>query len=129
MRGVKACFRIRVQDAGRWYPPFQDPRKFLPLLPRGLTAANQNAMPQSIDASSEDAQLIDVTGHIMVLVIADDHLPKPYTNLTSAIMLPALKLSLDGFQLRNHALFRSDSPDGVCLANHCETAHGCEAES
>ena len=113
--GVEASFGIGMQDAGRWDPSVEDRAIFRPPLSRSLTAANQNAMPQSIDASSEDAQLIDVTGHSMVLVIADDHLPKPYTNLTSAIMLPALKLSLDGFQLRNHALFRSDSPDGVCL--------------
>src|SRR4051794_18865309 len=48
----------------------------------------------------------------MVLVIAGDHLPKPCTNLTNTIMLPAEKLCLDGFQLRNHSLFRRDPPDG-----------------
>jgi hypothetical protein len=30
-------------------------------------------------------------------------------------MLPALKLGLDGFQLRNHPLLRSDPPDGEGL--------------
>src|ERR1039457_4201425 len=102
MSGVKACFRIRMQDGGWRYPPFQDRGEFLPLLPRGLAAANEDVTPQSIDAMSEGAQLIEVAGDSMVLVVAGDNLPKPHTDLTGAIMLPALKLSLDGFQLRNH---------------------------
>ena len=48
----------------------------------------------------------------MVLVVASDHLPKPCTNLTDTIMLPAEKLNLDGLQLRNHSLFRRNPPDG-----------------
>jgi hypothetical protein len=40
---------------------------------------------------SEDAQLIDVTGDSMVLVVAGDHLPKPFTDLTGAIVLAALE--------------------------------------
>jgi len=48
----------------------------------------------------------------MVLVVAIDHLPKPCTNLTDTIMLPAEKLDLDGLQLRDHSLFRRDPPDG-----------------
>jgi hypothetical protein len=58
-----------VQDPGRWYPPFEDRSKFLPLLPRGLAATNKNVTPQSIYAFSEDAQLIDVAGDSMVLVL------------------------------------------------------------
>src|SRR5580658_1071220 len=117
MSGVEAGFRVRMQDAGSWYPPFEDRSKLLPLLPRGLTAANQNVPPEPIDAILEDAQLIDVAGNSMVLVVAGDDLAKPYTNLTSAIMLPALKLSLDGFKLRDHSQFRCNSPDGerLCL--------------
>src|ERR1700677_1895781 len=48
----------------------------------------------------------------MVLVVASDHLPKPCTDLTDTIMLPAEKLNLDGLQLRNHSLFRRNPPDG-----------------
>jgi len=48
----------------------------------------------------------------MVLVVASDHLPKPCTDLTDAIMLPAEKLNLDGLQLRHHSLFRRNPPDG-----------------
>ena len=104
-----------MQNAGWWYPPFQERSKLLPLLPRALTAAYQYVTPQFIDASSEDAQLIDVAGDSMVLVVAGDNTPKPYTDLTGAIMLAALKLSLDGFELRNHSLLRSDPPDGESL--------------
>src|ERR1035438_5557407 len=115
MSGVKACVGIGVQNAGWWYPPFQERSKLLPLLPRALTASYQYVTPQFIDASSEDAQLIDVAGDSMVLVVAGDNTPKPYTDLTGAIMLAALKLSLDGFELRNHSLLRSDPPDGESL--------------
>ncbi len=53
----------------------------------------------------------------MVLVVAGYDLVEPYTDLTGAIMLAALKLNLDGFELRSHAHLRSDSPDGegLCL--------------
>jgi hypothetical protein len=77
-----------------------------------LAPAHQYVTPEPTDASSEDAQLIDVAGDSMVLVIAGNDAPKPYTDLTGAIVLTALKLSLDGFELCSHALFRSDPPDG-----------------
>src|SRR6266568_957970 len=115
MDGVKAGVGIRVQNAGWWYPPAEDRSKLLPLLPRALTTTYQYVAPQSNDASLEDAQLIDVAGHSMVLVVAGDHTSKPYTDLTGAIMLTALKLGLDGFELRNHSLLRSDPPDGEGL--------------
>ena len=85
-----------MQNGGWRYPPVQDRGKFLPLLSRGLAAANEDVAPQSIDAMSEGTQLIEVAGDSMVLVVAGDNLPKPYTDLTGAVMLPALKLSLDG---------------------------------
>jgi hypothetical protein len=40
--------------------------------------------------------------------------PKPRTGVGRAIMLPALKLSLDGFQLRDHPLVCRDPPDDEC---------------
>ena len=104
-----------MQNTGWWYPPVEDRSELLPLLPRALTATHQYITPQSIDASLEEAQLIDVAGDSMVLVVAGDHTPKPYTDLTGAIMLTALKLSLDDFELRDHSLLRSDSPDGERL--------------
>jgi hypothetical protein len=54
---------------GRWNPPFQDWGKLLPLLPRALAATNQNVPPQSVYASSEGAQLVDVAGNCVVLVV------------------------------------------------------------
>src|ERR1019366_394068 len=101
MGGVKAGVGIRVKNAGWWYPPVEDRGELLPLLPGALTATNEYVAPESIDASLEDTQLIDVAGHSMILVVAGDHTPKPYTDLTGAIMLTALKLSLDGFELRS----------------------------
>src|ERR1035438_7678423 len=115
MSGVKAGIGIGMQDSGWWYPSFQDRGKLLPLLPRRLTAANKDVTPESVNAVSEDTQLVDVAGDSMVLVVAGDNTPKPYTNLTGAIMLPALKLSLDSLELCNHSLLRSDSPDGEGL--------------
>jgi len=39
----------------------------------------------------------------MVLVITQHNLPEPRTDFGHAIMHPALKLSLDGFELRDHS--------------------------
>jgi hypothetical protein len=47
----------------------------------------------------------------MVLVVTQHDSPKPCTDHGRTIMLPALKLSLDGFQLRDHPLLRRDPPD------------------
>src|SRR4029453_11049443 len=47
----------------------------------------------------------------MVLVVTEHNLPKPDTDLSCTMMLPALKLGLDGFELRNHPLLRRNSPD------------------
>src|ERR1035441_2468535 len=115
MGGVKAGVGVRVQDSGCWYPLVEDRGELLPLLPGALTATNQYVMPQSIDAFAEEAQLIDVAGDSMVLVVAGDNTPKPYTDLTGAVMLAASKISLDGLELRNHSLFRSNPPDGEGL--------------
>ena len=48
----------------------------------------------------------------MVLVITQHNLPEPCTDFGHAIMHSALKLNLDGFEFRNHSLFRSDPPYG-----------------
>jgi len=109
---VEAGVRIGVQDSGYGYPPVEDRSQGPPLLLCALAATTQNVPPEPIDALSEDTQLIDIPGNSMVLVVAIDHLPKPCTNLTDTIMLPAEKLDLDGLQLRDHSLFRRDPPDG-----------------
>jgi hypothetical protein len=56
-------------------------------------------------------QLTRVTGNGMILVVTQHNLPKPDTDLGRTMMLPASKLGLDGFELRNHPLFRRNSPD------------------
>jgi len=47
----------------------------------------------------------------MVLVVAQHNLSEPCTDLGRTMMLPALKLSLDGFKLRDHPLLRRNPPD------------------
>ena len=101
-----------MQDAGWWDPSVEDRAIFRPLLSRGLTATNQNASPEPMDAMLEEVQLVDVAGDSMVLVITRYDLLKPCTDFDHAIMHPALKLSLDSFELRSHSLLRSDPPDG-----------------
>jgi hypothetical protein len=70
-----------------------------------------------MDAMLEDGQVVDAAGNCVVLVVAGHDLAEPDADLTGAIMLPALKLSLKGFQLRNHSQFRGNTPDGerLCL--------------
>jgi hypothetical protein len=58
-------------------------------------------------APPEDAQR--VTAHRMVLVVALHNLPKPYADVTHAMVLPML--CLDDIQLRNHPLLRCNAPD------------------
>jgi hypothetical protein len=101
-----------MQDSGYGYPPVENRSQGFPPLLGTLAAADEDIPPESIDALSEGAQLTDIPGNSMVFVLAIDQLPKPCTNLTDAIMLPAEKLNLDGLQLRNHSLFRCNPPDG-----------------
>ena len=82
-----------MQDSGYGYPPVEDRSQRLPLLLCALAATNQNVSPEPIYALSEGAQLTDIPGNSMVLVVASDHLPKPCTDLTDTIMLPAEKLA------------------------------------
>jgi hypothetical protein len=77
-----------------------------------LTAAGENLIPQPVDTLPEGAQLSQISGDCVVLVIADDHLPKPCTDVAGASVHPAAKLDLDGLQLRNHPLLRRNAPDG-----------------
>src|ERR1700733_7382291 len=111
MSGVEAGVRVGMQDSGDGYPPIENRSQRFPPLLGALAATDENISPESIDALSKGAQLTDVPGNSMVLVVAIDHLPKPCTNLTDTIMLPAEKLNLDGLQLRHHSLFRRDPPD------------------
>ena len=100
-----------MQDARLWKPSVQQWGKALPPHLCSLTAPDENTPPQPVNTSLKDAQLSRVAGHSMVLVVAQHNSPKPCTDCGRTIMLPALKLSLDGFQLRDHPPLRRDPPD------------------
>jgi hypothetical protein len=112
MSGVEACIGIGVQNAGWRNPPVQDWGKTFPPHLCALTPADQNTLPEPAHAKFEDAQLGRVPGNSVVLVITQHDLPEPRTDFGYAIVHPALKLNLDGFEFRNHSLLRSDPPYG-----------------
>jgi len=101
-----------VQDFRARYPSFEQRSANLPPLAGTLAAACECLVPQSIDALPEGAQLSDITGHCVVLVVAVDDLPKPCTDVAWAIMHPATELGLDSLELRNHPHLRRNAPDG-----------------
>ena len=103
-----------MHDARLGNPSVQQWGKSFPPHLCSLTAPDEDIPPQPVDTSLKDAQLSRVAGHSMVLVITQHNSAKPCTDCGRAIMLPALKLSLDGFQLRDHPLLRRDSPDDEC---------------
>ena len=100
-----------MQDARLGNPSVQQWGKSLPPHLCSLTAPDENTPPQPVDTSLKDAQLSRVAGHSMVLVVTQHDRPKPCTDRGRTIMLPALRLSLDGFQPRDHPLLRRDPPD------------------
>ena len=60
----------------------------------------------------------------MVLLISQHSLPEPCTDFGRAMMLPALKLSLNSFQLRDHPLLRRDPPDDESSVGELPTEVG-----
>jgi hypothetical protein len=60
----------------------------------------------------------------VVLEVAQHNLSKPRTDFGSTVMLPALKFSLDGFQLRDHPLLSRNSPNGECSGGELPTEMG-----
>jgi hypothetical protein len=60
----------------------------------------------------------------MVLVISQHNLPKPGTDFARAMMLPALELGLNGFELRDHPLLRRDPPDDESSVGELPTEVG-----
>src|SRR5262249_32523064 len=111
MGGGEAGVRVGMQDSGLRNPSGQERGETIPAHLCALTATNEDAPPQPSNATLEDAQLCRVTRNGVVLVVAQHNLPKPCTNLARAMMLPALKLSLNGFELRDHPLLRRNPPD------------------
>src|SRR5258708_5347770 len=60
----------------------------------------------------------------MILVVTQHKRSEPRTNVRCTVMLPALKFSLDGFQLRDHPLLSRDPPDGECPRGELPTEMG-----
>ena len=100
-----------MQSAGLGDPPVQDWGETSPSHLCALAATDKDAPPQPANAPTKDAQLSRVTRNGMVWVVAQHNLAKPCTDLGRTMMLPALKLSLDGFELRDHSLLRRNPPD------------------
>ena len=100
-----------MQNAGLGNPPIEDWGETIPPHLCALTATDQDAPPQPANATLKDAQLSRVPRNGMVLVVAQHNLAKPCTDRGRTMMLSALKLGLDGFELRNHSLLRRNPPD------------------
>src|SRR5207253_10837145 len=111
MTGGEACIRVGMQNAALRNPPGQDWGETSPSHLCALAATDKDAPRQPANATLKDAQLSRVPRNSMVLVVAQHNLPKPCTDLARAMMLPALKLCLDGFELRDHSLLRRNPPD------------------
>src|SRR5262245_58970510 len=60
----------------------------------------------------------------MILVISPYNLPKPCSDFSRTMMLPELKLSLDGFELRDHPLLRRNPPDNEWSGGELATEMG-----
>ena len=101
-----------MQDVGSRDPSFEDRNKRLPPFACPLTAACECLVPQSIDALPEGTQLSEIPRYCVVAVITENDATEPCTGLGGAIMHTAMKLTLDGLELRCHSRFRCDAPDG-----------------
>src|SRR5215470_19781040 len=111
MGSREAGIGIGMQNAGLRNPPGQDWGETTPAHSGPLTATDENAPPQPADATTEYAQLRRVARNRMILVVAQHSLPEPCTDLGRTMMLPALKLNFNGFELRDHPLLRRNPPD------------------
>ena len=100
-----------MQNMGSWNPSTQEGIESIPLHLCTLTATYEYSSPQPANATSKDAQLCRVARNSMVLVVAQHNLAEPCANLGRAMMLPTLKLRLDGFELRGHPPLRRNPPD------------------
>jgi hypothetical protein len=101
-----------MQNAWARNPPVQERIETIPAHLCALAASDQNAPPEPANAATKDAQLSRVTRNGVVSVVAQHNLAKPHTDLGRTMMLSALKLSLDGLELRCHSLLRRNPPDG-----------------
>jgi len=106
MQSGKASHGIRRQNAGSWNPSAQERIESVPPHLRTLTAADEHGPPQPADRTTKDAQRCRIPRNSMVWVVSQHNLAKPCTDFGRAMMLPALPLCLDGFELGRHSLLR-----------------------
>jgi len=111
MHSGEASHGVRVQNAGSRNPTAEERIESIPSYLSTLTAADKDSSPQPADATAKHAQLSRITWDSMVLVVTQHNSAKPSTDLGRAMMLTALQLSLDGFELGRHSLVRRDPPD------------------
>jgi hypothetical protein len=111
MRSGEAGHGIRMQNAGSRNPTAEERIESVPSYLSTLTAADKHGSPQPADATAKHAQLSRITWDSGVLVGTQHNSAKPSTDLGRAMMLTALQLSLDGFELGRHSLLRRDPPD------------------
>jgi len=110
MSGGKASIRIGMQNAVAESSGSREGRD-APIAPVRVDCDELKRSATTNNATAKDAQLSRVTRNSMVLVVSQHNLPKPGTDFGRAMVLPALKLSLNGFKLRDHPLLRRDPPD------------------
>ena len=94
-----------MQNAGGGIQPVQDRGKTFPPHLCALTPADQsNTLPEPAHAKVEDAQLGRVSGTAWNSAVPSTTFRKLTTDFGHAIVHPALKLNLDGFEFRNDLL-------------------------
>src|SRR6516162_9577304 len=125
MPSGKAGHGVRVQNAGAWNATVQQRGETRPSHLSALAAADQNAPPQPTNAPGKGAQLSRVARNSMVLVVAQHSLAKPCTDVGCAMMLPALKFGLKGFELRDHPLLRRDPVHPIVQIDEPILQSGC----
>ena len=104
-----------MQNSRERNPAFQQRGEPLPGPFAALTATIENSSPQPAQTMPEGTELIQIARDSMVLVVALNHLPKPFTHLRWRLVLPAGQFCFYGTQLRHHPL--------TCrFAPHDETA-------
>ena len=89
MRGGETNVRIRVQNSWERNPAFEQRCQPVPGLLTALAAPTQNSSPQPAQSMPEGAELTQIAGNSMVLVVALNHLPGPFTHLRWRVVHPA----------------------------------------
>jgi hypothetical protein len=112
MSGGEALTGMGMQDSGFRKPPVQQWDQTIPPHLRALTATDQNIPPEPTNATPEEIQLRRISWNRVVSVVAQYDFPQPFTYLSGAMVLSALKFGLNELKLRCHPLCGRNPPDG-----------------